>query len=492
MTTRPHPTTTTALPVDVPQRKCSCSLSVVRRVCTGCYVFFCVECYVNHRRELSTKFGYIVTENDLLVEVIRPLQSVDTNVRCFNPVTLRNSIYDARDRCQAGENRAVVHAMKELRKILDERYDRVLERTTPITADFESIKNTQSYITAHLDHYKEEMRRKNDELDRRDRGTFVSITDNIAGVDWNHLIEVRAVSRQGSVSSQIDRLTIRESGLLPSAPITLDYTSLSRRPFRRIDKQQEGRVLAASDHLLIYVCQDELVIIAPDAEYRIIIPMSKIDGVALEIVDICWSSSAGAFIILTEHCAYELSPHLKRLKLLEKIQAPNGLSFRSCTCYDQILLISYEGTCLLDEWRGTGDQEWTHAKQWNWTSTEAQSHRVIRYVRFSRNGSTVGCMFSNNPKSDLFEIHDSKTMNRVSQVIIPAKPCCGFVWMPDGRWLVAIRDWHIFFLVNKDGLSVESVPFAEPGKITVQNIALVAFTIVVIRSQRTLVLFDLL
>lgn len=472
MTSGSHPNIITGLPVNIPDVQCNCKCTVVKRICLGCYDFFCTACYETHRAEVSERFNYEINEKDLIIGAIRSRGSADKNAYHFDPFVIRNSINEALQRCQTRENVAVRNAFKALRKFVNKRHDEIMEQIEPISIKSKSTKDVQNEIVKCFVDYEKLLQRKNNELEKKCQAKVASVIDRIDSIDWDHLIDVKSHTNHSQM--------------------TVDYTSLTRSPDCRIEGQEQGRVLAASDHLVIYTRYAELIIIEPGENYSIVIPMCQIKNVTPTIVDICWSSVIGVFIILTEKYVFELCHNLKKLKSLENIQPHNGASFRSCTCSKRTLLVSYEGSCLIDEWRYSNDEKWQYVKQWNWASTKDPLKCEIRCIRYSYTGLSVGCAFSYERRSDLFEIHNAETMQCIKSIAIPARPSCGFVGLLDNRWIITVRDWHIIFRVSENEEPMKEINTAQLGQTSVLNISLLSYGTVAIRTQRTLVFFNLL
>ncbi|CAF3732039.1 unnamed protein product [Rotaria socialis] len=478
-----HKSTASALTVCIPRSKCSCSQAKeITHVCLGCYEGFCSKCYKEHRRQISSVVECDINANDMIVQAIHSSVLEYGGDRGFNPVKLRDQINAFHDNMILAVNDSTRQALCSLRKLIDERNDILIDLVEPIT-ELGSMEDVKSYVERNQQRIVAELRARNDRIEQTSSSSVRVSVHCAPATDWDHLIELEQSEQNG------------KWGVV--GPVSIDDLHFERliqghEPIKRIDNQKIGRAIAASDRHVIFVRNnDELSIVECNRDYQTIIPMPRgknVSDALVEVLDICWLSSQSVFILLSEAQIFKFDPSSKTPRLVSEIRPPGGRLFASCTSSRNTLLLSFtgEGSCL-QEW---SPSDWTLRNQWN-APISCRKDQKIRSIRFSQSGSRLGVTLSNDRKSDYFEVRDANTMQCVWSKRIPAMPCLGPISLPNDKWLVGVRAYHLLFLLDSNG-EVKSIQLTSAGKSSLQNITMLKQSIIVMRTAETVIFFDLL
>lgn len=490
-----HRSTTTALPLKADRIKCACTKTTITRFCLGCDKVFCTDCFKNHRDIYRRREEHAIDDSDLLVQIFAENSQRRSNGNSYNPAATRDDLKRLHLEVRQKIDQVFEHAFKELRGTLDARHDELISSVSPIVIDsMSSIKTVEDLKKDLLVHTKS-IRKTLEEVEEDARSkkiaTTVTIINRFTEIDLSKVVEIRqGLARRISTALPNRAITDRQK---KSQKIALKYHNLTRKAQCRIEDMGDGQALAASDNLVIYFSNNNIIMFEPNAEYRVIIPMAQEHDVLPSVVDICWVSTCRIFLMITENYAYEINPQTKHLDLISHMTAPEDDSFVSCTAFENRLILAFQGDTSLYEWKGSSVHEWQEVKKWRLHVPGCDVSKAnIRHVRFSNSGDRIGCALRKDKRSDLFIVCDSSKMELLFNVTVPARPCCGFICMPNDDWFFAVKQWHVLFRIAKDGSSVDPLSIGKPGEITIQRIALVGDTTVVMRTLRTVQLFNLL
>ncbi|CAF4994090.1 unnamed protein product, partial [Rotaria sp. Silwood1] len=160
-----HKPTTFALPVRMPRLKCSCrEANEITHICAGCYELFCLKCYKEHRQQVLATLDYNADVNDTVFQAIYATSNQHDIVLRFNPIELRQHIYAFRDNMTSAANDSTRQALRSLRKLMDERNDKLIECIGPIK-DVRTQKEAKSYVEQNWQRIIAELRAENDRIE---------------------------------------------------------------------------------------------------------------------------------------------------------------------------------------------------------------------------------------------------------------------------------------------------------------------------------------
>lgn len=482
----PHGTSVCCLPLRIQNLTCSCpNRSEAIRLCLGCYRHYCLSCFKEHRRQISAQLGHIIHESDLVLQVILLTSEQHDENTVFNPVQLRKNIDDFHDKLINEVKHTTRRALQSLRGLMDERSDHLVSRIKPITtSQLQSWKDFKNYISAHWERYREELRAANDHLEEELNTTILVSMDRARDIDWRHLIELQHVRKRGSKRNP-------PIGIMKEAHF--EHLAKVHQPFKSIENQERGNAIAASDHLIIYARNDdEVCIVEAHAGYTTIIPLlDDIDPSErpADIVDLCWSSTTGVFIVLTHTQLLTLSPNRKIPTLVPDIRPPDRCSFCNCTCSGDKFLLSYRKgkNSSIQEWSVT---DWRQTRCWS-PSEVCDEGQNILCMRITLNGSFIGMTLTSTKKADRFEVRNVDTMICVWSRDIPATNSIGIVPFTEAIWIVGAFCHHKLFLLDKNKELIQEIIMTDPLKSSLRGITLVDQGTVVIRTAKTVIFFDL-
>lgn len=482
----PHRTSVCSLPLRIQNLTCSCpNRREAVRLCLGCYRHYCLTCFKEHRRQISVQFGHIIHESDLVLQVILLTSEQHDENTVFNPVQIRKDIDDFHDKLINEVKHTTLRALQSLRGLMNERSDLIISRINPITASqLNSWKDFENYINAHWDRFREELRAANDRVEEELNTTPLVSMDRARDIDWRHLIELQHVQKRGSKRNPA-------IGIMKEAHF--EHLAKGHQQFKSIENQERGNAIAASDHLIIYARNDdEVCIVEAHAGYTTIIPLldnRDPSKSSVDIVDLCWSSTASVFIIMTHTQLFMLSPNRKIPTHIPNIRLPDRCSFCNCTCSGDRFLLSYR------KGKSSSVQEWT-VTDWQqkrcWDPPEAcEEGQNILCMRITSNGSFIGMTLTATKKADRFEVRNVATMVCVWSRDIPATNSIGIIPFNETIWIVGAFCHHKLFLLDKNKQHIEEIIMTDPLKSSLRGMALVDQGTVVLRTAKTVIFFDL-
>ncbi|CAF1126515.1 unnamed protein product [Rotaria sp. Silwood1] len=229
-----HKPTTFALPVRMPRLKCSCrEANEITHICAGCYELFCLKCYKEHRQQVLATLDYNADVNDTVFQAIYATSNQHDIVLRFNPIELRQHIYAFRDNMTSAANDSTRQALRSLRKLMDERNDKLIECIGPIK-DVRTQKEAKSYVEQNWQRIIAELRAENDRIEHASN-TSVRVSIHCApATSWDRLIELERV-----------KLNVPEGTFFGIGNPLLDLSIKVDERFLKKHNLKEGQILLA-------------------------------------------------------------------------------------------------------------------------------------------------------------------------------------------------------------------------------------------------------
>ncbi|CAF1539793.1 unnamed protein product [Didymodactylos carnosus] len=435
-------------------RKCDiCQKGVGITSCSGCEQMFCRKDFNEHRQQLSTQLDIIISDVDLLKQSIE--QTCDATTA---------KVFDAIEKWEVEWMKKVKMAADRAR---EEAFDIVAEpknQLKRITDDIRTRMAEENYVEYDLDQWMDEIKQLSIDMKAVSPTVVFESGDEC---EWKRMIKVEKVEHQSHVSRSPQRSEKRDSEVKQ-----FDFNKLTNRPQRQIKADGSYGAMGSSGTNLLYCSGNTTVCLTDGTDHDTNTLRWTEDG----ILDICWSSFLGRFLILTGRALHSLNAETNEVTQIKQVSDKNAANFCRCTCSNQTLLVSFHGKgSVVEEW--DMNEEWKTTKRWQ-PPVSCQQNEGIVDIRFSCDGSHLGLTVYLYSQYNQFHVRD-RSMNILNNITFPPSRI-GYLLLslPDGQWLTHEWDNKQIHMIDRDGKLEQTLTYDK----SIQRTALIGRRCLVIRT----------
>ncbi|CAF1217932.1 unnamed protein product, partial [Didymodactylos carnosus] len=326
---------------------------------------------------------------------------------------------------------AAERVRQQLQKQINE-INKVKDDFRLITDELRQKQSEDDYVEADLQQPLEKLQQLKHQLEISDTSQIdVQITDDI---DWSSMVKLVKSTEAKSMKVNFDLIKTREPQIVLDVPTD----------------ENDIRMGASNKSFLFYDNDTKKLDLYDQAGLK---HTEKLP-IKSNIWEIVWSSHFHKYLLQADTSFYTYDEQNHQFEPLQQIKPLEPkIMFSGCTCFNEILVICYEGPgCRIEEWNLN---DFTIRKHWK-NETE---RRIIQMLFSIKNPNHIGVTASDQKDIRRFELRD-RDMKILKVVNIDR--CSYPIPIPTtGDWLISHKDSKVFSLVKDDCTSETIIEYNE-------------------------------